>query len=112
MIVVILNIQTANHMTDIFISYSRSDQEWVAKLANALEGEAPTGSGSFFFVEMFGLPFNDDTGRLPFFRFQISKNGIQVKVEFGSVSFAYFVDFFHDWVVFHVKTPVILRVCR
>ncbi len=37
MITVIPNKHTLNPMTDIFISYSRSDQQWVAKLAKALE---------------------------------------------------------------------------
>lgn len=37
MITVILKSHAANRMTDIFISYSRHDQQWVAKLATALE---------------------------------------------------------------------------
>lgn len=37
MIAVIPNAHAANRMTDIFISYSRHDQAWVAKLARALE---------------------------------------------------------------------------
>lgn len=37
MMPVIPNAHAANRMTDIFISYSRHDQAWVAKLAKALE---------------------------------------------------------------------------
>lgn len=37
MIAVIPKSHAANRMTDIFISYSRNDQQWVAKLAKALE---------------------------------------------------------------------------
>lgn len=37
MIAVIPKAHAANRMTDIFISYSRHDQAWVAKLAKALE---------------------------------------------------------------------------
>lgn len=37
MIIVILNGRYINRMTDIFISYSRHDQEWVARFAKALE---------------------------------------------------------------------------